>query len=164
MNIIDIIILICFIPAIINGIRKGFIAQVISVVSLILGVWLSYKFATVVGSWLSTWLQASSQLLNVIAFIVIFAIVILVLYLIGKVLEKTIKIIMLGWLNRLLGVLFALLKCILIVGLLIVVFDSINGIFKMVNEDYISDSALYGPIKSAFNSVFPYIKNLISSI
>ena len=47
MSIIDIILLICFVPAIINGARKGFISQVISIVSLVLGIWLSARFASV---------------------------------------------------------------------------------------------------------------------
>lgn len=164
MNIIDIILLLCFVPAIINGIRKGFIAQVIALLSLIIGAWLSYKFATIVGAWMGRWIETSQQLLNIIAYVVIFILVALALFAVGKLLEKTIKIVMLGWLNRLLGVVFALVKCALIVGIAVICFDSLNGIFHFAKYDTINGSTLYGPLKNLVYNVFPYFKNLLSNL
>ncbi len=46
MNILDIIILTCFVAAIVQGLRKGFVAQVIAIISIIVGVWLSFRFST----------------------------------------------------------------------------------------------------------------------
>ena len=118
MNILDIILLLCFIPAVISGLRKGFIAQVVAIISLVLGIWLSVRFASAAGAWLGQWIEASQQLLNVISFAVIFIVVVFALAALGKLTEKTIKIIMLGWLNKLLGVVFSMLKCMLILGFL----------------------------------------------
>lgn len=162
MNILDIILLVCFIPAIIGGIRKGFIAQVVAIISIVLGVWLSVKFTSIVGNWLSQWIQTSEQLINVISFAVIFIAVAVILYTIGKLLEKTIRIIMLGWLNRLLGALFAMLKCILILGFLIIIFNAINTRFGLVPASMLNESLLYAPFKDIADSVFPYFKELIT--
>ena len=52
MNVIDIILLICFVPAVIMGLRKGFIAQVIAIISIILGIWLSFQFSAALSGWL----------------------------------------------------------------------------------------------------------------
>ena len=162
MNILDAIILICFIPAIIQGIRKGFIAQVIAIVSIVAGIWLSFKFSNLIASWLGNYIQASGNVLHIVAFALILILVILGLAAIGKLIEATIKIIMLGWLNKLLGVVFALLKCALIVGLVIMAFHSINSTFHLVSEETLSGSMLYGPIQDAANSVFPYLKGLLT--
>lgn len=162
MNILDIILLVCFIPAIISGLRKGFIAQVVAIISIVLGVWLSVKFATLVGSWISQWIEASPQLINIISFAIIFIAVAVLLFTIGKLIEATIKIIMLGWLNKLLGVLFSMLKCILIIGFLIIVFEAINDAFGLVPESYLSDSLLYAPFRDIADSVFPLFKELLS--
>mgnify|MGYP001777261377 CR=1 FL=1 len=162
MNILDIILLVCFIPAIISGLRKGFIAQVVAIISIVLGVWLSVKFATLVGNWISQWIEASPQLINIISFAIIFIAVAVVLFTIGKLIEATIKIIMLGWLNKLLGVLFSMLKCILIIGFLIIVFEAINDTFGLVPESYLSDSLLYTPFRDIADSVFPLFKELLS--
>ena len=83
------------------------------------------------------------------------------LFALGKILEKTIKIIMLGWLNRLLGVLFSMLKCILIVGFLIIVFEAVNGQFHIVSEKYLAESVMYTAFRDIAYSVFPYFKRLI---
>lgn len=162
MNILDIILLVCFIPAIISGLRKGFIAQVVAIISIVLGVWLSVKSATLVGSWISQWIEASPQLINIISFAIIFIAVAVLLFTIGKLIEATIKIIMLGWLNKLLGVLFSMLKCILIIGFLIIVFEAINDAFGLVPESYLSDSLLYAPFRDIADSVFPLFKELLS--
>ncbi len=162
MNILDIILLVCFIPAIISGLRKGFIAQVVAIISIVLGVWLSVKFATLVGNWISQWIEASPQLINIISFAIIFIAVAVLLFTIGKLIEATIKIIMLGWLNKLLGVLFSMLKCILIIGFLIIVFEAINDTFGLVPESYLSDSLLYTPFRDIADSVFPLFKELLS--
>ena len=162
MNILDIILLVCFIPAIISGLRKGFIAQVVAIISIVLGVWLSVKSATLVGSWISQWIEASPQLINIISFAIIFIAVAVLLFTIGKLIEATIKIIMLGWLNKLLGVLFSMLKCILIIGFLIIVFEAINDTFGLVPESYLSESLLYAPFRDIADSVFPLFKELLS--
>lgn len=162
MNILDVILLVCFIPAIISGLRKGFIAQVVAIISIVLGVWLSVKSATLVGSWISQWIEASPQLINIISFAIIFIAVAVLLFTIGKLIEATIKIIMLGWLNKLLGVLFSMLKCILIIGFLIIVFEAINDTFGLVPESYLSDSLLYAPFRDIADSVFPLFKELLS--
>ena len=162
MNILDIILLVCFIPAIISGLRKGFIAQVVAIISIVLGVWLSVKSATLVGSWISQWIEASPQLINIISFAIIFIAVAVLLFTIGKLIEATIKIIMLGWLNKLLGVLFSMMKCILITGFIIIIFDAINSRFGLVPESYLSESLLYTPFRDIADSVFPLFKELLS--
>ena len=162
MNILDIILLLCFIPAVISGLRKGFIAQVVAIISLVLGIWLSVRFASAAGAWLGQWIEASQQLLNVISFAVIFIVVVFALAALGKLTEKTIKIIMLGWLNKLLGVVFSMLKCMLILGFLNIVFNTINAQFDLVSRADLDKSLLYGPIEKIANSVFPYLKELIT--
>lgn len=161
MNILDFIILLCFIPAVISGLKKGFIAQVVAIIALILGAWLSYRFSSAVSTWIGQWIEGSQRLLQIIAFIIIFIVVVFALHLLGKAIEASIKIIMLGWLNKLLGVAFSMLKCMLIIGLLIMAFNAINETFSLVQESKLAESLLYTPIKNMTYSVFPYIKDML---
>ena len=162
MNILDIIILICLVPAVIQGIRKGFISQAISIISLIAGVWASAKFANLVGTWLAQYITASEQALKLVAFALILILVFIALGLIGRLLEGIIKLIMLGWLNRLLGVAISLVKCILGLGLLVLVFNSLNASFDLVQPEVMADSILYPIIKDIADTVFPYLKSLLT--
>ena len=161
MNILDIIILICFIPALVQGIRKGFISQVVAIVSIVAGVYLSFEFSELVSAWISQYIEGSEQVLKITAFALILIAVIAGLTAFGKIIEKMIKIVMLGWLNRLLGAAFSMLKCALIVGLVIMVFNSINGSFHFVDEAKLAESVLYPPLKGFAYKVFPYLKELI---
>ena len=109
MNILDIIILICLIPAAVQGLRKGFISQVISIISLVAGVWASVRFADIASQWIAQYITVSEQILKITSFVLIMVIVFIVLALMGKLLEATIKLVMLGWINRLLGMCFSLM-------------------------------------------------------
>ena len=161
MSIVDIILLICFIPALISGIRKGFISQVISIISIIAGVWVSYEFSTQVGTWLGQHIEAADNVLKLISFILIMIAVFSGLALAGKLLEGLVNFVMLGWVNKLLGVAFAMLKTGLIVGLLIMVFCSLNNNLHMVSDDVLADSVLFTPLKNVAYTVFPYLKSMI---
>lgn len=161
MNIIDIILLICLIPAVVQGLRKGFISQAISIISLIFGVWMSARFASIVSEWIGQWIAASAQVLELVSFALIMIIVFLVLGALGKVIEAAIKLVMLGWLNKLLGVAFSLLKAALITGLVIMAFSSLNQTFGLVKPEILGDSVMYTPLKKIAYDVFPYLKGLI---
>lgn len=162
MNILDAIILLCLIPAVIQGLRKGFISQVISILSIVVGVWAAARFTGIVMGWISQYITASEQIIGIIAFVLILIGVFLILGLVGKALESIFKLTLLGWLNKLLGMVFSALKVILIIGLIFISFHTVAVSSGLVNPDILHKSALYGPISDIANSVFPYIKNILS--
>ena len=161
MNIIDIIILCCFIPAIIRGFSKGFVDQAYSLVALIAGVWLSFKFSGALGDWLVSFADLPAGVLHLIAFAVILLAVMFLVHLAGNVVEKLLQVVMLGWLNKLLGIVFAIIKAVLVIGLVIILFDALNNTIPLVKETSLSESILYQPVKDIANTVFPYLKELI---
>lgn len=161
MNIIDIIILLCSVPAIFRGLSKGFIAQVAALVALVLGAWMSFHFSNVVVEWLKPAMDVSPAVLQAIAFTIILLGVFFALTLAGKMLEGIVKIVMLGWLNKLLGVVFALLKVVLVIGLFILLFDSVTTALEIDCSKTISESIFYTPIKNFADIFFPYMKELI---
>lgn len=160
MNILDTILLLCFVAALVQGLRKGFIAQAIAIISIVAGVWLSFRFSSFISNLLTQYIPASGQVLKIVAFALILILVIWCLTALGKVIEATIKMAMLGWLNRLLGALFALLKCALITGLVIMAFNALNNTFRIISEDTLCTSQVYQALKSFAYSVFPYLKDL----
>ena len=161
MNTVDIILLICFIPALVQGFRKGFISQIIAIISIILGVWLSFRFASEVSVWLAQYITGSEQILKITAFALILTAVIIGLALLGKLLESTFELVMLGWLNKLLGAAFSLVKAGLLIGLAIMVFCSLNNTFSLVSEEVLKESVLFPPLKDLAYTVFPYLKELL---
>ena len=163
MNWIDIILILCFIPAIISGIRKGFISQVASIIIIVAGVWLSYEFSGQLSEWMSGWLHANENVIRVISFVVIFRIVAIILTLLARVLEGLLKIILLGWLNKLLGFIFAILKYAHILCLPVYVVDIINKGGALIPENVLDDSGLYGALSHLNEIIFLYLKGFLIS-
>lgn len=163
MAILDIVLLLCFIPAIIRGLSKGLINELISLVSLILGAWLAFKFSSAVGAWLGNYFQLDPKIINVIAFAVIVILAVLLLNLIGQLLTRIVKITMLGWLNRLLGMVFSIMKVALVLGLIIMVFSGINAKLGLVKPQVLDEAVIYNAIKNIAENVFPYLKSFVTS-
>ncbi len=161
MGIFDIIVLVCFLIALCIGLKKGFIAQVVSLVSLCLGVWLAVTFSVPVSRRLEEWVSFDGTGLRIAAFVLIFCVTVLVLTLAGKVLEKIIKVVLLGWLNRLLGAVLAAVECMLILCILLLVFDALNGTFSFVKTEYLASTVFYDPLKSVSHTIFPYLKEFL---
>ena len=105
----------------ITGISKGLVEQLVSLASLFVGVWAAFRFSTVIAEWLNGFLQLDQKIVNIAAFALTVILAVLLLTLLGKLITKTLKLAALGWANRLLGLVFALLKAALIIGLLIFV-------------------------------------------
>lgn len=161
MNVFDIIVLICFALGIIEGIRKGFISQIAAIVGVVAGVWLSVIFAGKLSEWMSGLFEANPQLMKALAFTTIYAVVVMLLHLAGKLLEKVVKLSMLGWLNKLLGAVFSLMKWALILCVAVVVFDSFNSAFHVVGNDKLANSIFYESLHKIAGTVFPYLKTLL---
>ena len=162
MSAIDIIILICFLPAIYEGLTKGLVAELVSIISILLGAWLAFHFSDIACGWLTDYFPSvSPTLINLIGFLIIFAIGIGLLSLLGKIVEKVIKIAMLGWLNRILGLALALVKGMIIISLFIVLFSNLNGVLELVSQETLDESVAYNPLKDLGYEIFPYLKALL---
>lgn len=162
MGTVDIILLICFIPAIVRGIQKGFIEQLVAIVAILLGAWLAFKFSTPLSTWASGFISIEPKLLQVLSFIVIVVLAVLILNLLGKLITSTLKVASLGWVNRLLGLVFAVLKAALVIGLLIFLFDSLNDKWSLINPDTLNESIVYSTLRTGAENVFPYLKEFIN--
>lgn len=162
MGILDIVLLLCFVPAIVRGLSKGFIAEIVSLVSIILGAWLAFKFSDLASTWLSNYLQLDPRTLHVLAFAIIVILTILLLYWLGQILTKIIKIATLGWLNRLMGMVVGILKVALLLGIIIMVFEGINEKWSLVKPAVTDDAVVYNALKDFAHTVFPYLKNLVT--
>jgi len=162
MNTIDIIILICLIPAAIEGLIKGFITEVISIVSLIAGAWLAFRFSEMLCQSIAPYLgNVPEKVIQVVSFALIMIVAVLLLALLAKVLKKVLKIALLGWLDRLLGIVFGIGKAALILSIIIVLFGSLNDLFGWVGAEELGESVLYAPLKDFAYKVFPYFKALV---
>lgn len=161
MNIIDIIILITLIPTVIVGVKKGFISQAISVLTILVGIWASSLFANPICNWLASHIAADEQILKIAAFAIIFTLVFVLLTILGKLLEKGIQATFISWLNKLLGSVMALINYALIVGVLLIAFDYINKVYGLIPASALDNSVLSSIIMDIADAIFPTLTKLL---
>lgn len=164
MGLTDIIILACFIPAVIQGLRRGFVSQAISLVAIFAGIFLAIKFNGDLTPFLEEHFQADGKVLKVISFIILLLATIIALKFIGNCLTKLLDFATLGAANRFAGLAFALFEYALIIGLVISLFDNLNTRMDIVDSQTLSESPVYMFLKDFTGKVFPYLKELSAGL
>lgn len=162
MNTLDIIILLLFIPGIIRGLTKGFLEQAISLAGIVLSVYIAYHFSSFACEFIQKYITVSETILHILGFAVTLIVVLIGVILLAKLITKAVEMASLGWLNRALGFIFAVLVTAIVLGLLAIVFDTLNIKFELVKSTILQDSVLYGHLKDFGYFVFPYMKQLLS--
>lgn len=151
---IDIIILICFLPAFYFGIKNGLVKQLISLCVVYFGIKLSVRFSQPVALWLTESVGITEVWSKTLSFIVIFLAVALILSLIGRIIEKILNISLLGWLNKLLGVALSIVICALLVAAAIHMADHANNVLHFISEEKLAESKLWPVILDHSQNLF----------
>ena len=111
---IDVAFVLLIILGCIKGYRKGLIIALFSFFAFIAGLAAALKLSSVVAERLSTNMEIPAKWLPVISFLAVFLVVVILVNLAGKILQESVEALLLGWVNRIGGVLlFTLLYCII---------------------------------------------------
>ncbi|MBQ0077282.1 MAG: CvpA family protein [Bacteroidales bacterium] len=170
MAILDIILLCLFIPAIVRGLSKGFIEQVIALVSIVAGGYIAYTFAGQVQVWLTSHVHfgenfaVNDTVLYIICFVLVVAVCVILLNLVSKLFTSLLDKLSLGWINRLAGLVFGVFNTALVIGLVFSVFNNLNGQFFHLRTQWMEDSEIYHWIEWLCNAIFPFITNVFTQI
>lgn len=162
MNVLDIILLICLVPSVVRGFMKGFLTQALELIALVIGAWIAYHFSWAATRWAQQYIEASASILHIVLFVLLLILTFYVLVFIGKALRNIIRVILSGAMDKLLGMVFGLMKAALITGLLVIVFQTLNARFGFVPAKVLEESVLYGPVKDFAYAVFPYFKGMLT--
>ena len=160
MGIVDIVIVCCFLPALYFGIKNGLVKQLVALAVLYFGIRLSLRFSVPVGDWVVEHFGMSDFWARAVSFILIFFVIAIVLNLIGKGVEKIIQISLLGWLNRLLGVVMTICLFALLLSVLVYLVDSANNILEFIPKEKLEESRFYSQLLNLSQEVFPRVKDL----
>lgn len=164
MNYIDLIIVILLIIAAVHGAIKGFIYEVTSLIALIAGVWGAMEFSGATQKFLEDRLNFSNNYTDIFAFVITFILIIVLVHFIGRAVEKAVETIALSTVNRILGLVFSVLKTAFILGILLMVIESFDNDVKILPKNDIGESELYQPLRGVAMSTFPFIQNFFEGI
>ncbi|MBO6169784.1 MAG: CvpA family protein [Bacteroidales bacterium] len=160
----DIILLALFIPGLILGITKGVVTQIVSLASVAMGAFLASRFSPDLTQVAMLQFGTQEPATHVVCFILIFLVTALVMALVGSLITKLIKIATLGWMNRLLGVVFSVFTTALLIGLLISVFEGLNASWGIVAEEKLADLKVYPILRDFASGIVPQLKVFIDQL
>ncbi|MBO4842034.1 MAG: CvpA family protein [Bacteroidales bacterium] len=163
MGVIDIVIVCCFLPALYFGVKNGLVKQLVALAVIYFGITLSLRFSVRVSDWVVEHVNMPEFWAKAVSFIVIFFVVAIILNLFGRLIEKIIQISLLGWLNRLLGVVLTICLFTLLLSALVYLVDSANNMLEFIPKEKIEESRLYPRLLAISQDVFPLFKELFKT-
>jgi len=164
---LDIIFAALIVFAVLKGYQRGLIVGLFSLVAVIIGLAAAMKLSVVMADYLGKAVNISNQWMPVISFAVVFLLVILLIRLGAKVIEKTVQMAMMGWLNRIGGIILFVVMYITVFSVLIFYAEQL----KLLQPDTIDKSVTYSFIQpwgpkaiNGFGSIVPLFKDMFSAL
>jgi membrane protein required for colicin V production len=133
MNYLDVIIIVLLGLSVLHGLRKGLIVELATLAALFAGLFAGYYFSDFVAGLLGNAFDYQGKYIEIISFAIVFLTVVVLVHLLARIIERAVKAVSLGFLNKLLGAVFSLLKAVFILSILIYFlnrFDENAGVIK----------------------------------
>ncbi|SCY72980.1 CvpA family protein [Desulfoluna spongiiphila] len=121
MNPLDITFCIVIAFCLIRGAFRGIVKEASAIIGVFGGFFAAYTYYPLLGEQLSRFIDSTAWL-NIISFLIIFGAVFAAVSALGVLIKYLLKVVFLGWVDRLCGAGFGLVKGILISAVLLMVF------------------------------------------
>ncbi len=165
MSFIDIVFAVLLGFAVYKGLKNGLFVEVASFVTLLLGIYLAIKFSNLVGAIFTGFAPSwNPKYIEITAFIITFLLVVIGIHLSAKILTKLADFAFLGWINKIAGVVFSLLKTILALSVVIFIFEKININNMLISKETQENSIFYNPIQNISKAIYPTIEDWYDSL
>ena len=154
MNKIDIILAVILGFGLVRGYMRGLVIEMASLLAIVVGIYGAIHFSFYTANLLSNIFSVEKQPLEVIAFVITLLVMMLLLMTLAKIITKMLKDAELGFLNRLAGALFGMLKAAVIIGSLFLFLERTLQTDKWLSGSLLTESVLYAPVKGISNMVY----------
>ncbi|MCP4909110.1 MAG: CvpA family protein [Bacteroidetes bacterium] len=148
VNLLDILIIVPLLLFAWNGYRKGLIIEIASLAALVLGLYAAFFFSDFAAKILNDNFNIDEKYIAIFAFLLTLIVIIFFVITSGKVVQKFVEVLLLGFINKLAGGIFGLLKGALILSMLIFVINYFNFGSFIFKEETRQKSILFEPIES----------------
>ena len=158
MGFFDIVLGGLLIYALFKGMKNGLFAELASLISLILGIYIAIKFSYVVREVVSSHVSWSPKKIEIIAFGLTFILVVIAIHLLAKIFTGLMDFAFLGWINKLAGGFFSVVKTVLLLSIVFNLFQKININNLLVKEETFNKSTFYNPIQETSKFIYPKLQ------
>ena len=144
MNTIDFILAIILAIGFLRGLWKGFILEASALLAIVLGIYGAIYFSFYVSDYMTQNFDWDKQTIKITAFAFTLLAIMVLVGILGKILTKIIEGVSLGFVNRLFGGVFGLLKWTLIAGTSLQFLT--RGYLPIIPEEHTQKSILFSPV------------------
>ncbi len=137
MNKFDMLIIVILAFCVIRGVFRGLIKEMSSIIGVLAGFYAAYSYYTVIAKLLSRWISSAAYL-NILSFLILFCGVFFIISILGVVIKYVLDIAFMGWVDRVCGAGFGIIKGILIISVFLIIFTA----FLPTNASFVKDSVL----------------------
>ncbi len=131
VGILDIIFIAILVISILVGLIRGAVREVLSLLGLVIAIYLAFKFADVVSKeYILQFFEQQPRISYIIAFVIIITVTIFVIALVNLLISQLLKASGLSFVDRLLGLVFGVLRGGLFCTILVMVIGFIPGVTK----------------------------------
>ena len=165
--ILDIVFAVIIILAIIKGYRRGLIVGLFSLIAIVIGLAAAIKLSAVVADYLGKAVKISDRWLPIISFAVVFLIVVLLIRLGANAIQRLTETVMLGWVNRLGGIILYIIIYTTILSVLIFYGEQLKVIKPETKDKSVAYSFIqpWGPRAiNAIGAAVPIFKNMFADL
>lgn len=138
MNLIDYLVLIPLCWFAFWGFKKGLIYELTSVIALVLGFWMAYRFSDVVALWLPEMLFVKQ-----VSFIIVFVAVLLLVHFAGRLATQMVKLAVPDVVDHIFGLLFGAGKVLLVFSVLFYVVEMVDPREIIIKPTAKENSVMY---------------------
>ena len=138
-----------------KGLRKGFILELSGLLGIVVAIYLAKNYSLPIAGWFASTLGIVGATSPVVAFVLTLVLGLVGVHFLALLVSKLLSVVMLGWLNKLLGAIFSFLKILLVLSAMVRSFDMFNQKVELISEETLNESKLYGPIKMVADKVLP---------
>jgi membrane protein required for colicin V production len=157
MNLLDIFIVVPLVWFGYKGARRGLVIELASLAGLILGIYAAIHFSGFTEEFLADTFELTGKYMPIVSFIITLVVVIIVIYLLGKIVEKLIDMVALGFFNKLLGLAFGILKGALLVSVILFIINSFDTNQRFLKPHVKENSLLYEPVEKIVPTIVPWL-------
>lgn len=155
MNYLDIIIVVSLFYGIVKGFSNGIIIEVSNIISVLLAIYIGIHFSQLIYPYLKVDILSNySNAIPLIAFLIVFIIIIIIVKSIGELINTITKKLALGFISRLLGAIFGVIKILVICVFLLVLATD----YSLIDKNTQANSILLIPLQNASQMIIPEIK------
>lgn len=159
MTWLDIVILLPLLIGLVRGTMRGLITEIIAIAAVILGFIGAKIWGQLFSAWLLSQFTWPQPVCDAVAYALLFLGIAIALNIAGRLLSKLLKAINLGWINRVLGATFGLLKWAFIVLAIVFCVNKLDEQFHFIQPELKKQSIIYPEAVKLADKALDYVKN-----